>query len=387
MIQACPVCGSADLLEVFARERVPVAQNIVFDSLAEAAAIARRDVRLVHCATCDFVCNGAFDPDAVAYDERYDNAQLDSPTYTAYVDGLVAYMLDDAGLRDARVIEVGCGKGEFLHRLVTAPGSAVRGRGFDPSYTGPGTGADGRWIVEQRYFAPGIEHFETDAILCRHVIEHMPDPRTFLRSIVEAAAGSPAARYFFETPSVEWILDERAFWDVFYEHCNYWSEISLRRVYEEAGLHVDGLRRIWRDQFLWIEGIRAEPGSVPLASAAGSDLRARLLAFAREESERRARMLREVAELPGSVALWGAAAKGVTLANLLDPGRASIACLIDINPQKQGKFIAGSGHPIVSPARAVELGVERIYVMNPNYLRECETMLRGLGSDAELRNV
>ncbi len=386
MTKNCPVCTSSDLLEVFARDRVPVNQNIVFDDAAQAAGIAMRDIRLLHCGVCDFVFNGAFDPDAVAYDERYDNAQLESPAYATYIDGLVAYMLDDRALRDARVIEVGCGKGEFLHRLVGAAGSRVRGRGFDPSYTGPESAFDGRWMVEQRYFAPGIEHFETDAILCRHVIEHLPDPRTFVRSIVEAAAGSPAARYFFETPSVEWILDEHAFWDVFYEHCNYWGERSLRRVYEEAGLQVDGLRRIWRDQFLWIEGRRT--GDVRATTgAAGSDLRDRLIAFARAEAAQRARLLAEMTAGTGKIALWGAAAKGVTLANLLDPGRTLIDCLIDINPNKQGKHVAGSGHAIVSPTAAVERDVERIYVMNPNYLLECERMLRSLGSSADLRNV
>jgi len=386
MTKACPVCRSEDLLEVFARDGVPVNQNIVFDDAEAAANIAMRDVRLLHCAACDFVFNGAFDPDAVAYDERYDNAQLDSPAYAAYIDGLVAYMLDECGLRAARVLEVGCGKGEFLRRLVGAPGSAVRGLGFDPSYTGPESDLDGRWIVEQRYFSPGIEHFETDAILCRHVIEHMPDPRAFVRSIVEAAAGSPAARYFFETPSVEWILDERAFWDVFYEHCNYWSERSLRRVYEEAGLHVDGLRRIWHDQFLWIEGRRGSPTDAK-TTAEGSDLRERLLAFARAEATQRDRLLAEMTSGSGTIALWGAAAKGVTLANLLDPDRSLIDCLIDINPNKQGKHVAGSGHPIVAPATAVARGVERIYVMNPNYLLECERMLRSLGSSADVRNV
>jgi SAM-dependent methyltransferase len=381
--ERCPVCDAKELAVVFERRGVPVNQNIVFSSEREASTIAMRDIELVHCASCDFVFNGAFDENAVVYDERYDNAQLTSPTYAEYIAELVDYMLAACKLRDARIIEVGCGKGEFLRRLVGYAGSRVTGYGFDPSYMGPRETLDGRLVIEQMMFGPEVKHLRADALLCRHVIEHIADPRGFLRTIVAAVEDMPDVRFFFETPSIDWILEQSAFWDIFYEHCNYWSARSMQTLYRNSGLAVDGVRTIWRDQFLWVEGHTGASRNVAEAPVASS-LRSRLAAFAADEARRRTHLLEEIATMPGRVALWGAAAKGVTMANLVDPERKLIAALVDINPTKQGRFIAGSGHRIVPPAEAAALQLERIYVMNPNYLRECTAMLKELGSSAEL---
>ena len=381
----CPVCESLDVVVVFRRPNVPVNQNIVFSTAREARAAAKRDIALAHCGSCDFVFNASFDESAVVYDERYDNAQLTSPTYAEYIDNLVRYLIEDRNLRHARIIEVGCGKGEFLRRLVEYHGSGVTGLGFDPSYTGPRSDFDGRLIIDKMNFGPAVEHLKADALLCRHVIEHIADPRAFLRSIAKAVADLPGVQFFLETPSIDWILENAAFWDIFYEHCNYWCARAMRRLFASAGLKVDAVRTIWRDQFLWVEG-HEEGALLGEYAEPRSDLRARLAAFAHQESMRRKDMGDDMARRSGRVALWGASAKGVTLANLLDPAEEMIACLVDINPKKQSKFIAGSGHPIVAPKDLPD-SIERIYVMNPNYLDECTEILASLGNAAQLTAV
>jgi hypothetical protein len=72
----------------------------------------------------------------------------------------------------------------------------------------------------------------------------------------------------------------------------------------------------------------------------------------------------------GKVALWGAGAKGVTFANLIDPMGQWIDCIIDLNPNKQGKYIPGTGHPIVSYQAIAERGIKTAILMNPNYYQE-----------------
>ena len=76
----------------------------------------------------------------------------------------------------------------------------------------------------------------------------------------------------------------------------------------------------------------------------------------------------------------GAGAKGVTFCNLADPEARRIACVVDINPAKQGKFVAGTGHPIVSPEQAVARGVTAALVLNPNYLTEVTEQLARRGA-------
>jgi hypothetical protein len=58
--------------------------------------------------------------------------------------------------------------------------------------------------------------------------------------------------------------------------------------------------------------------------------------------------------------------------------------VVDINPKKHGKFIAGCGVEIVSPSRLTEVRPDAVIVANPVYRSEIEGVLRGLGLACEL---
>jgi hypothetical protein len=65
---------------------------------------------------------------------------------------------------------------------------------------------------------------------------------------------------------------------------------------------------------------------------------------------------------------------------MLDPQNRRIRFLVDINPAKQGKYVAGTGHPIVSPEHLKEWNgqIAGIVNMNPNYLEENRMILSQL---------
>ena len=86
----------------------------------------------------------------------------------------------------------------------------------------------------------------------------------------------------------------------------------------------------------------------------------------------------------GNVALWGAGAKGATLANLIDPEGVLIDCVVDLNPNKQGGFIPGCGHRIVAPSALTARGVKNAVLMNPNYRQENEQLLASAGIQTNL---
>jgi hypothetical protein len=86
----------------------------------------------------------------------------------------------------------------------------------------------------------------------------------------------------------------------------------------------------------------------------------------------------------GRLALWGAGAKGVTLANLIDAEGQRIDSVIDVNPAKQGGYLPGTGHPIVPPAHVLVRDIAAVVVMNPNYFGEIRETLRALDCNAEL---
>ena len=86
----------------------------------------------------------------------------------------------------------------------------------------------------------------------------------------------------------------------------------------------------------------------------------------------------------GGIAIWGAGAKGITLANALDPTAHWITCLVDINPAKQDRFTPMSAHAVCSPLQATQRGVATVIVANPNYRSEIKATLEELRIPATL---
>ena len=58
-----------------------------------------------------------------------------------------------------------------------------------------------------------------------------------------------------------------------------------------------------------------------------------------------------------------------------------IDCIVDLNPLKQGHFVPGTGHPIVSHHDLLARGVKSAILMNPNYRDENLDLLRAAKAD------
>ena len=377
----CPVCSTASDRPFLERHPVPVHQNLIVRDVLAAQALNRGRLALHACETCGFVFNAAFDPALLTYGDAYDNTQSHSPAFQRYVQDLANHVVGDRGVRGQRIVEIGCGKGGFLRALIQAD-EGNRGVGFDPSYIGPDTEHEGRLQFERRFYdATSAETGAADAIVCRHVIEHIPDPLALLRTV--RATLDSSAKVFFETPCVEWILSNMVLWDFFYEHCSYFSAGSLAAAFETAGFAVEEVRHTFGGQYLWVE---AFPGTARPPAGGAGNVPALAREFASGEASQIASMRRRLEALAadGPLAMWGAAAKGVTLANLCDPDRRLIACIVDLNPNKQGAYLPGTGHRIVGPRDLAPLGVRTAVVTNPNYMDENSRLLREASLDVRL---
>ena len=179
----CPVCGLARSSRFLTRESVPVHQNLLAPTRAEALAAARGDLAFAACASCGFVFNAAFDSAKLAYGAGYDNNQSHSPFFADYLAGLARRLVHEEGIRNFRIVEVGCGRGDFLRMLVEDAANGNTGVGFDPSYAGPEVDCDGRLRFERRYYDASASSVAADVVICRHVIEHVARPVELLRAV------------------------------------------------------------------------------------------------------------------------------------------------------------------------------------------------------------
>jgi SAM-dependent methyltransferase len=378
-IPPCPLCTNASPRIFFERRGVPVHQNLACANVEEARQFARGDLLLAFCRTCGFVFNAAFDPNSLRYSAAYDNTRSYSPYFKRYLTGLAESLLTKYCLNDKVVIEVGCGKGEFL-RLLCKDGRN-QGIGFDPSYVGPDTAEQRAVRFIRAFYDSQQTQFAPDFVCCRHVIEHVQSPLHMLRAVRQAIGNRMNSYVFFETPALPWILDTVTFWDFFYEHCSYFTAESVTWAFEQAGFQVLEAPSAFDAQYICVEAKpalanrtagTAIPRSVP-------DLWSKIQSFLARLKERMEACEEKIDffNKAGGCAIWGAAAKGTTLVNTIDPENRRIRFLIDINPAKQGKFVPGTGHQIVSPEYLKEQngGIAGIVNMNPNYLEENRSIL------------
>ena len=97
-------------------------------------------------------------------------------------------------------------------------------------------------------------------------------------------------------------------------------------------------------------------------------------------------LIREVQSLKnnGTLVAYGAAAKGNTLLNFCNVTCDDIAYVVDLNPNKQGKFMPGSKIPIVSLSAVTDLKPDSILLLPWNLSNEILISLKSLGLKSKI---
>ena len=90
-----------------------------------------------------------------------------------------------------------------------------------------------------------------DLIVCRHVLEHIPDPDAFIAQ-VRQAVGDKRSVVFFEVPNALWTLQRGGIWDVIYEHCSYSVSYTHLDVYKRQVLAGGPLALGAYDGEMWV---------------------------------------------------------------------------------------------------------------------------------------
>ncbi|NJL72152.1 MAG: methyltransferase domain-containing protein [Candidatus Competibacteraceae bacterium] len=329
---------------LFQATGLPVLQNRTFATREEALASDRGDVCLVEDGETGLVYNSMFDKEKSLYNSSYNNEQSFSEIFMKHLDAAASIIERHAFGKS--IVEIGCGKGVFLEML---RGRGYAATGFDPAYDG-----DGSYVVKDLF--KGDYVLKTDIIILRHVLEHIWDPFGFLYGLLESNGGG--GLIYIEVPCLEWICKHRVWFDIFYEHVNYFRLSDFYRIFGkvlESG-HLFGGQYIYvvADLSSLRRPVRDEGDAVrfPEDFLSGRDCYRGLPA--------------------GPRAIWGGASKGVIFAIHMQFLGTSVDFAIDINPSKQGRYLPSSGLEVMAPNDAFARlpGGSDIFVMNENYLDE-----------------
>jgi hypothetical protein len=250
------------------------------------------------------------------------------------------------------LIEVGCGKGFFLEKLLARGVDII---GFDRTYDG-----DNPCVVKD-YFGPGSISKPAKGLILRHVLEHVPDPYSFLCQLRDVNGGGGIV--YIEVPCFDWIMRKLAWFDIFYEHVNYFRMSDFEKMFDR----ISQRGYFFGDQYLYVvcdlACLREPTFTKEHAVIFPQDFCASL-------------SKQDLRESP--VCIWGGASKGVIFSLIRKRAELPVDIVVDVNPAKQDKFLPATGLRVSSPELALA-GLPSdtlIYVMNSNYLEEIKAMTK-----------
>ena len=355
--------GIRDIGETFYLPSLPNAPLNAKNTGAEGLA----PIRLRRNTSLDFVENEAFDSRLIDYSNDYQNSQAHSDKFKEHMKYVLSLLKLEAK-QDSLIVEVGCGKGDFVE-MVQDDGF-FKIKGFDASFEGNNS------AIEKRYLNKN-DRIKADLIVLRHVLEHVPNPYNFLLMLKEVFEN---AKIYIEVPNYDWIIDNKTYFDITYEHVNYFSQMSLRKLFEKS-LTRHGLLFDYQYQYVIAD--------LPSLNRQFSELYEsenwEFISFRDLFPDLRADIQRLDALAKGcSVYVWGAATKGCLFLahcknnNLLID---KVQSAIDLNPHKSGKFLPGSLVQIKTKEEFFETVKENalLIVSNPAYKDEIVAELNAAG--------
>lgn len=386
-VKCCPLCGSSRLDSFYEMSDVPVYCNRLWPDRNQAISCPRGNIRLAFCQECGFITNADFDPALIDYTDQYENRLHYSPYYRDYAKSLAERLVRHYDLHHKDIIDIGCGKGDFL--LLLCGMGNNRGIGFDPGYLesdGHNTGAVDVKFIKDRY-CERYSGYRADLVCCRQVLEHVPNPVEFLNTVRVATPKNSNSSLFLEVPNVAYTITNLFIWDIIYEHCSYFTSYSLSHLLSSCGFEVTEVTEEFGGQYLAVDAL---PGNVSSGltghqSRYVSGIAPEIASFERRYRDLISNWKRQLERLTDSgkrAVIWGAGSKGVSFLNILGLSD-RIEYAVDINPKKREMYVAGTGQKILSPEALREYKPEVVIVMNPIYKDEIKRMVKELGITPE----
>jgi 2-polyprenyl-3-methyl-5-hydroxy-6-metoxy-1,4-benzoquinol methylase len=334
----CPLCSTLDLFEILAFD-TPVMCNVLFPERQVARDADRGRLTLAYCQNCSHVFNSTYQENKVCYTPNYNSSLEHSAHFRAFAAALTDRLNTSYKLLGKTIVEIGCGKGDFLNRLCTV--ADAQGVGFD-------TSVDDQWMPSSSkvrfirdYFGESYTDVRPDLLIGRHVLEHIGKPVAFLESLRSHPSISPETVFYFETPNGLYTLRDHGIWDLIYEHISYFTEASLSMAFELAEFEVLDVGTSFSDQYVYVEARRG-PARKPNATRNSEDIKALAATFREIYHHKIDRWAQYVSTHgAGETVVWGAGSKGITFVNEIRQGETATSM------SRIGSVIAAPGGPAV----------------------------------------
>jgi hypothetical protein len=378
----CPICLSPGALPFLQFKQLPVHCSLLWPTREAARSVSRGDICLDFCVHCGHIFNRCFDAALTQQAPLYEDSLDSSPCFQEYAARLARKLVQRHELRGKDAIEIGSGRGEFLALLCELGGN--RGTGFDPHYEPVADGLSKAVTLIQDSFSERYAHYRADIVYCRHYLERVPQPCDFMALVRRTIGPRRTTAVFFEVSNVLFTLRQLAIWDLLYERCSYFSPRSLAHLFAGAGFKLVDLEETFDGRFLAIE---ATPAARDVAlSEDYPEETGRLIegleAFAGQCWQKVAiwrQRLNRMAARKQRVVLWGRGRQVATFLNAVQVENSTVEYVVDEDPARNGKFVAGTAQQTVSPAFLKEYRPQTIIAFNSRRRQQIRQQAEALG--------
>jgi SAM-dependent methyltransferase len=397
-IAACRLCAATDLQEIIDFGEVPLGNNLQETSSAARAA-ARYPLDLYRCAECGHFQLGHAVAPAALYATNYTYLSGIGPSFIKHFDGYANWVVATCGLpKDALVVDVGSNDGTCL--------KAFRARGFRVCGVDPAAlpakiaNEDGIDTINAFFDSDAVGRIKAkygaaDFVTSHNVLAHVDDLAATFANI--HALLKPDGLFCFEVGYFKEVLTNNFFDTIYHEHLDYHHAAPLVRHLTARGFAIEdigvnpvqggSIRVLCRKA---VTGTVSASAQAFVAAEQGSILNDGVyLKNWRHEIEARMAqfrvMLHDRARQRRSIAGFGAPTKATLLMQMADIGHDDIAYVAEDNALKAGRFLPGTGVPILLTSHLLSNPPDVLVIFAWNFADDIIGKIRGrLGKPVEV---
>lgn len=351
MRNACIACGFHLTHELYHPADQPLSVLNLPRTRQEARNALRFPMNFRVCANCGHIFNVDFDYYHIPYENDSNLMYNKAKMWGDHLNGLVERLVNDYGAKGKTLVDIGCGDGEFF-KILLDRNLGNRCVGFEPGPEAHNAEKNGLEVYRDYFIGKrDLPRIRPDFLVCRHVIEHMDNPRQFVSEIAYWCNICGVFPLFVaEVPRIDNAIAQGRINDFLYEHPSNFTEFSFRNMFEASGYQVLDVQAEYGDEVVVLVG-RPHKSQRP-ANVAESTKRYRQRLKGQRETV--AKALSDLQSEGKRIAIWGATGKGAAFLNTFAFSGEQFSLVVDSDHAKVGRFVAGTAQQIRPPEDLLE---------------------------------
>jgi len=333
----CIVCGNKRYFPVFNPGPQPLSALNLPITAPGARNALRYPMNFVECACCSHVYNTDFNYALIPYGEDSNLMYNSGSGWVLHLQHVISMLMRFRGRWElGNVIDIGCGDGQFFSLLKSKMPQA-KCIGFEPGIDA--SKIDDFW-VERDYFIPerDLKRFRPLLLVCRHVLEHMAQPRDFVSEISYwAGEYDLKTMVLFEVPCIDKALRLGRMSDFLYEHVSNFTRSSFRQLFDISGFLPLEIEVCYNDEVL-VGTFECDVNRIKYYHNSArhfKDISNLVLKS----------VAKKLASIPSPIYFWGGTGKSAAFLNVF---KIYSPFVVDSDKHKVGRHVPGTGQEIKS---------------------------------------